>query len=876
MKRKRIAVIMALLFLFGCMHPDCETACAMSYTTTMPASTDEETTQTSDYVETVTDKAQFLVKITYGIDSLVSYNSNTPVQVTITNQGEDFTGEVTLTVIREYAKNYGYGNDISIPAGTTKSVFMTVPANASYTNCAVRILDEKGQIVYERNIMSNMNMDMGGTIVGAISDDYAALNYLDGMVVNTSGNIYEFRLGQMTEDNMPDIVSALSGCKLIVIDNYDTSKLSDAQYQALRQWVENGGVLLLGTGAAYNKVLSKFKDDFVSGSIGTLSKESVNMGSVFMDAALADQNQETVGEQDKEATEADVQEEPDTEAPDEVAETDVQEAPDTEAPDKEESDIDIQQPQEVAAEFGETLTLDVLDISVDGGTPVEDVAEGKLFIEKPMGIGKVIICKTSLSMEPFADYGNNAGVIANLLNAVLTRDIMNVFNGATGGAGKLYLNSGMTDAANTSTMPNPLKFMMLFIIYILAVGPGVYLFLKMRDRSKALWIVIPATALIFTVGVYVISINDTVRTPIISSYSIEQYEEGSKTVFSAFAVMNPKSMPYEVNLKSIYSNVQPIENDYYYNSYINNGGATCVVKETVDHTVLKMSKSQAFTKMYMQAEATIPVEENIDLDIQAYRDGFSGTITNNLTHDLTNVVVILGGFASYFERIPAGSTQEIAKDSSQQVIYDTYELTDKFLNRQAYSSDRKNYDRVNYIGQVLTDWFYQLETGQGIVAGYEENAEVNMAEDQKVKEYSLVLAAKQFEVQYKDLKGEYIRNIHTECLDSSSYDWDTTYGYMWDPQEIIAEYDFGDVQITELYYLGAPNQQMSSQEVDCFIFNPKTADWEQIFTGTETVFDIRDYFIDEDKSRIQMRYAIKAGGYSSDNYYIPTIGGGEN
>ncbi len=863
MKGKWIRLMAALLLIVSCIGRGLPEACAMNVTAASDGGT--ETTEAVGNTDNI--QGQFLVNISYGIDSLISYIGNTPVQITITNQGEDFTGEVTLTVVRDYAKNFGYGTDISIPAGATKSVFMTVPEGAGYTNCVVRILDDKEDIMFERTIMNNISGDVTGTIIGALSDDYAALNYLDGMSVMLMSNTFDFRLGQMTEETMPDIASALNSCKIIVIDNYDTSRLSDAQYQALRQWVEKGGVLLLGTGAEYNKVLSKFKDDFVSGSIGDLSKKQVNLTVQEEPETLTEEN-----EQPAASTGSSSQQEPEDAKviqPDIINEEYTQPEP------------PMEEQSQMKTTSGDTLSMDVLDISVDGGTPVENVADGELFIEKSLGVGKVIVCKTGLSMEPFAGYKGNTRIIYALLNEVITRDLVNAFNGISMDTNEYNMGSNIVEAANETKMPNPLKYTILFLIYILIVGPGIYIILKLKDKSKALWLAIPGSALVFTLGVYVVSINDTVRHPIVNSYIIEQYEEESKNVSASFAAMNPKSGAYQLNLNNAYSDVNQADYDYYYdNMFRNNSSASCLVKETVDHTVLKMSKAQAFTKMYLRASASVPTEKNIDIDIQLYKDGFSGTVTNNLDHDLINVIVFEGGFCSYIDRLEAGSSKEIKKDNSQMIIYDTYQLADAFLPPETYKTDQKKYNMVQYMGNAVTNLYYLLESGEGFLAGYEEGAEVDLIADSEVDEYGWVLAIKKFTAAYKDIKGNFTGNIHRDCLESSNYEWDTQYGYMWDAQEIIADYEFSEMQITDLYKMPAAQQVQGYQEADCYIWNPSTGAWDQIFKGADE-FSLAGYYLDEDETRIQLKFTnplLNGNGtnLSDGTAYIPIIGGGEN
>lgn len=867
MKKSLLAILLALTVIITGLSPKTE---AMSV--------DDTTTEAQGVQSGGGEKeknSQFLVKINYGIDSLVSYDANVPVQVVITNQGEDFTGELTLTVNREYAKSYGYCNDISIPAGTTKTSFLTIPIagmTGSVDSCIVRILDDGGHILYERSIMNALQFNYG-TIVGVLSDDYPALNYLDGMVISgTKSADYEFRIGQMTEETMPDIASALNTCKVIVIDNFDTSKLSDAQYQALRQWVEGGGLLIVGTGAEYRKTLSKFQDDFISGSAGALGKKAVTMsGQVNVNYYQGSDDQRTEDIED------------DMQAPEAATETASEEATEqtpeegTEAAPEEGASQDIQmatRPDEpnVSAGTEETLSLDVLDISVDKGEPVEEVAGGELFIEKSVGVGKVVVCKTALSMDPFSRYASNANVIAGLLNAVLTDDMRNAFSDNS----NIFMSQSTIDSADKTRIPKTGKYIILFIIYIMLVGPGIYLVLRWKDRSKVLWMAIPAVAIIFTLGVYVVSINDTVRNPILTSYSLERYDDASKTTLTGLSIVNPRSAAYEVNLDARFTDVRPLENVYYYNRWMNTGEteSVCMIKEKVDGTQLKFNKEQAFTSTYMQAVSTEATEQNLDIDIKGYRDGFTGTVTNRLGCDLINVVIYVGGYGVYFNRISAGETVELVKDSSQKPIYDTYQIREEFLGYDAYRTDRESYNRLNALADVMNNDFYSLTPGEGFIVGYKDGVPADISPDKRVVEHSEIVALKKFEVKYADVKGRYSSNIHRDYLKTAYYEWDTQGGYMWDWAENEVVYDFGKDGINTLYYIGLVGYNSGMSETECYIWNPQTADWDKIFTDKDEPVDLTPYFLGDDKEDIRMKFSPT--GNKNDGCCIPTIAGGEN
>ncbi len=778
MKKRVAAILLALVFV--CSLPVGEIVRAESTNVQDSTDTETETTQVND---------DFLVKIHYGIDSLISYSGNTPVQVTVTNQGEDFTGEIALVVVRDGAKNFGYCNDISIPQGTTKNVFMSIPANTSFENCIVRILDEDENIVYERTVMNNISMDISD-IAAVLTDDYAAVNYLDSMSVAAADDSYAFvfHIGQLTEETMPDIVSALGSCKIIVIDNYDTSKLSDAQYQALCQWVEQGGILLLGTGSEYNKVLSKFQDDFLTGTIGSLSKQAV---------AFAD---------------------------------------------------------------GVTLDIDTLDIQIDGGSYVSDAADGTLFIEKEVGTGKVIVCRAALGMEPFTSYEGNQDAIAELIQSVMTPAIIAAMDGTNTEGVNFDTSSYVVDGVGEVDMPDVGKYVVYFVIYILVVGPGIYLFLKWKNKNKALWVCIPLIAIAFTAGIYVISYHDTLKDPILNSYTIETYGEDTKTVFTEFSVMNPKSESYEINIQPSYTNIGPLQNTNYY-SYSSELYASdevaFLIKEKVDYTKIKLTKSQSFTPIYLSAVSTEATQQNIEMDMNEDLDGFYGTVTNHLEDALIDVLVCSPYYGYYIERIAPGETVELKKEDIM-AINDIWTFISQCVDPV---KNQDSYNRLSLTESTMASYYYSLGEG-GFLAGYVEGASVDISSDSTVTENGLVLAVKDIVFDGSGIAESFTPNIHTEYMGYTDSDWDTTFGYTWDDSDIEVEYDFEISGINTLFDMGTSD---GTNERSCYIWDPTAQSWVEMF-ASDTEFSLKGYYTDQDESTILLMF--------SGNGDVPRIAGG--
>ena len=143
------------------------------------------------------------------------------------------------------------------------------------TSFLVQITNEKDKVVYSKSIKCNVSNTSESAIFGILSDDYSGLNYIDGVSLSNNSFIGTVKILELNEENVPTDASGLGVCNYILIDNYNTSKLSDEQVKAIKQWVMQGGILIFGTGPNYEKVFEKFSDDFINGSIGDVSKQDI-------------------------------------------------------------------------------------------------------------------------------------------------------------------------------------------------------------------------------------------------------------------------------------------------------------------------------------------------------------------------------------------------------------------------------------------------------------------------------------------------------------------------------------------------------------------------------------------------------------------------
>lgn len=230
---------------------------------------------TGNITKTVTKKnTDVSMETSCGIDGFAAYDNPAVVMITVT-YNKDFTGSIRMTPVMNIDQTtVAYAEDISLTKGEAKTFSFTPPSIGNSGKINIELLDDNEKVIYAETDTVLLHSIGESIMVGILSDDYSALNYFDGVPVSDSVQITTNTL-ELTTASFPDTPEALSILNCILIDNYDTANLSDKQYDALKSWVNNGGVLILSLGANYQNVLHKFSDEFISGTLGNLGKKKL-------------------------------------------------------------------------------------------------------------------------------------------------------------------------------------------------------------------------------------------------------------------------------------------------------------------------------------------------------------------------------------------------------------------------------------------------------------------------------------------------------------------------------------------------------------------------------------------------------------------------
>lgn len=742
---------------------------------------DETKSSVSKNANGVISTEDFEIRVVCGLDGNYRSGAAIPVTIYVESLKKDFEG--TARMIVPGSMEYGteavaYEKDVMLSAGVQKVVTMSVYSNSGLTSFKFQLVNEKGDAVIDKNV--TMKSQAGDrALVGVLSDDYTALNYLDGREIYLDSYTGAVRLVELNEDILPEQASGLEALSYLIINSYDTSKLSDTQYEAVKSWVDQGGILVIGTGSDYKQTLSAFQDDFVKGTIGDSVKGTFQLVS------------------DKKG--------------------------------------------ENKAAF--TKKQGVVSLSVEDGEPLDGILkESSLIWNRDYGQGHVVITAFNLGMEPISSWNKRSDMGVLLLqNAAVgysdTR-IENLNYGSSIVNGWMFSNA--LDALHEIQYPNMKLMVILFLVFVILAGPGLYLLLKLADKREWMWVLVPVLSVGFTAGVFGISQDMRIRNPRESSVTTLYYELDSQNYSEQvnMAVQVPNASEQVIKLDSSLSNLRlAIDGyDYYYGQPSNDQKYEykTAVRESTEGYQLNIRNKSTFGSTYMDLNH-VPDQDmeascGLELDIDRKTTGISGTVTNHTGHDLHWVSLYSQSRIVMIGELKNGESAEIKESDNRHFEYYVDMVP-------GYADYDKEYNKQNNIWSLFCDE-YLYSMGESDVYAYAsiDSWNADYIPDDSVKENNRAVMVLHKTMGYSDYDGAQLLNL---------YDYEKTSTDAWSndgqmcAQSAEVEFDIGRYVSEVQALIRAKDSEAPSYantgNVQVYGFNVKNNRYEELFTNGETM-----------------------------------------
>jgi hypothetical protein len=584
------------------------------------------------------------ITVNVGYMGFVKAQQWMPVTIDVTNKGQDVSGTLEVTIGNNTnVPPLGpviYQAHVSVPSGATKHLKTYLVEFWAPATVSARIV-QNGQVLASADAPPGTAATV---LIGVLSDQSTAL---DSFAAVHPGGIAA-SVAHLSLGDVSDSPILLRAFDLLAIDDFATDSLTSAQRGALTDYVQNGGSLLLGTGASWRKTLAGVSSTILPMSVGgtatlnsvgaidnlsgvEIATGAVNPGS---NAWLAEGARPLLAE------------------------------------------------KLVGAGIVTLATFDWNQAPVAGSTGADTL------------LRQVLVRTLFSSAAAQGIYFNKGGGFG------------------IGGSGSTAERSNAVSQSLGSLpsldRPSLLVIGVLVLAYVLFVGPINYFVLRALNRRALAWVTVPLIAILASAGAFGAGLFSKGRSVQTNQVSIVHLEPGWDHAYveSYTGLVTPTRGDYLVNVAGSKGLVEPIFNN---GGLV--GSSPGLIRVGVDDNSVMMPNMTAFVLRGFATEGVVDTPRLV-ATAKFANGKLTGTIRNDTTMAFTDAVVLAGdsyqllkalapGASATFEVTP--KVPNVTNPPAISTIYGNYNSGPQFNPPTA--ADREGQEKSSILSLVATSSF---------------------------------------------------------------------------------------------------------------------------------------------------------------------------
>lgn len=540
------------------------------------------------------------MEVSYGYEGNAKSGRYVPVKFKLNNQTDtQFDGTVRVEAMESDYDIYEYDYPVSLEASEEAEKSLDIPVGRADI-LYVKLLDSQGTELIRKRLKMNVSTDIAELFLGILSDEPEKLTYMDGVGVNYSS--VRIKTFEMEAESMPDNVIGLDLLDVLMITDYDTSKLSEDQVSAIWEWVKGGGTLLLGTGARAEDTLYAFRSNIIEESNSAPAEKSVDMGVEYATNGPGDS----------------------------------------------------------------FMKLVCTDVSLKGGTGVLSNDEFPVLTTVAKGKGNIgVAVYDFVDIAPFCEVQRSYvdKLFTALLGENRLNDLSSYLYSEN--SGQFWTVQNMLNTGNVAELPNLILYIVVILGYILLVGPGLYLLLKKQGRRRFYRTAVVIVSLLFTAVVYMIGIGTRFKDTFFTYATILDTTENFVEEYTYINMMTPYNKAYTISLDPSYD-ILPITRSNSYSrtpvpKFTGNEDYKVRITFGENDTKVSVQNTAAFTPKYYSLRKKIPNTDHKGFigDISLFEGDINGTVTNEYPFPVEKVGILMYGKMVVIEELKPGETMNL-------------------------------------------------------------------------------------------------------------------------------------------------------------------------------------------------------------------------
>lgn len=788
----------------------------------------------------VIQSSEVSMTIHYGMEQQARYGRDVVLSVDIASK--TLSGEYELSFILANGKNENekYSKKIELTEGSAQKITMAIPLLNEVKKIKIGLYDEKNNTVVE-SVKPFQAMNYGPyKLVGILSDMSSDLSYLSA---------FGTKCFYLDKSNFPSDKTGLDMLDVIVINDFDMDELNHEQFKALNDFIINGGTLAIGTGNSIEKVMGAFlnqgmiKIKGVNG-VGDLSKISIARSNIkictkesFSELleliSMYENNRiNTIGRLEERSANR-------------VFDINKVYMGDSMLEDTPISQLRMQ-----------TIIKEVANFSIPSASNIL-VENDKVLLQKLVyGNGSILVSSFDLGMS------TKDMATTKILSSYLELANIILENLSPGYQSKLDAESfgsytGLENAiniSNRSQLPNVAVFVVILMIYVVAVGPGIYFILKRVGKSNYLWVLVPLITVFFMLLVYVNGFKTRITKPYIGYVAMEHYDEETQKVKGTmtFRLSLPTNKYGSITIDNV-NTIHMIHSNF--PSYPLYRSDTLTEKDTyldmsVYHTgityldnsaLLEVVNKPAFSNDFYESTYEYTSSPGIEGYVRIGEQSISGEVKNIASAAIEDAYVYSNGILvslGYIESNESIYIEECPQENllSAEMLY----FSNLFEGMLQYDENKNVIPNSNRKVQVMREVIEELQT--------EGNGSYFISIDEQIEEENPYYSISQERGSYGTrvllipLKEEKDRENQVLVTNMDKYmsvvggemQYIAQYRYMFG-KSMIADYYFpNDDSITEIFASHLFNETVKGNDTtklceSVYFFNTITGEYDLVF-----------------------------------------------
>lgn len=712
---------------------------------------------------------EMTIKADAGLQNKVKYEKGLPVQFTLTNNGSDFSGDLVLNYSETYSLGAGLSVPVELAGGETKTIQVAIPGLSDMVSMGP---STQTIFLYEGGWEDGKPINFKGSktlspgffwpnslFIGTLTDNSDRLLQLNQISPAGSESTQVFHLSQLNQFALPTEAMAWETLDYLLIDEFSYSDLPDAVQQAVLQWVQQGGHVVVGS------------TENLSASMGNLSS--------YLPLELG-----------KEGTAA-------------------------------------VQPLE--------KTVPAYSATVKEGADTLLEKDGKaLAARQQIGAGSLIQTSFSLGDQTISSQQGYVQLMTNLLplttgsNSMMTQgeSLKEIMSYEVGNVNELFESFAVSKTL----------VMGIILLYIVLIIPVLYIVLKKRDKRELAWIIIPAAALVTSIGIFGIGAKDRIANP-----QIQQ---------TGFFEVDPDSGLNGYYMNTLLSNRG---GDYHFaapsgttmthrqNTQFSEGSQqqAAILEQHATQNTMTLRDMRYWSVGSILGESYIEKTGNFDIQLMVEEKAITGTIQNNFPFALEDVSIWTGTRLMALGNLAPGEQLAVNQTVQSDILASASPIGSSYGYQPIADKEQLNKARKQTILSLAYNQLKDNESSPYVVA-YTNDAIVPITlEDQRASVSAVHLIAQPFKPDV-NLSGEVNLNTDTFKLQVSGSSYfenvaEDPYLYYMDKGKFELTYavtDAVDMKKTEWQELAVT---AAKQNLMVSIVNPKTGKPEEITGSQQTI-----------------------------------------